>query len=176
MNKFLKYTIILSILAFVTSVMLLSIPVISNYLIDKGQNIAKNNESNYDRLYLLMGILIIVLLLLVIVRYFEGMLEAKFEYKMSIEYKTFLYDKLLYKDANTLLENHAGEIEQLFTTDINHILRYRLITSPNIIRQLSRLGLGIMLLVLFVILGIVPNLYLILCLISVVNNCSISPA
>ena len=153
MNKFLKYTIILSILAFVTSVMLLSIPVISNYLIDKGQNIAKNNESNYDRLYLLMGILIIVLLLLVIVRYFEGMLEAKFEYKMSIEYKTFLYDKLLYKDANTLLENHAGEIEQLFTTDINHILRYRLITIPNIIRQLSRLGLAIMLMVLFVILG-----------------------
>ncbi|MCR5350280.1 MAG: ABC transporter ATP-binding protein/permease [Acholeplasmatales bacterium] len=153
MNKFLRYTVILSILAFLTSTMLLCIPVISNFLIDEGQDIAEINSSDYDKLYFLIGTLITVLVVLVIIKYLEGLLVAKFEYKMSIEYKSYLYDKLLYKDANVLLKNHAGEIEQLFTTDINHLLRYRLLTIPNIIRQVSRLSLAIFLMILFVILG-----------------------
>jgi len=147
-----KYTIILSIITFVSSMLLLSIPLISNYLINEGQKISKEINKDYDKLYIFMSLLIGVLVTLVLIRIIEGILSAKFECILTRKYKTKLFDNLLYKDANIILNNHAGEIEQLFTTDINHILRYELETIPNIVRQVSRLILALGLMVLFVIL------------------------
>lgn len=138
-----KYTVILSILATLESVFLLSIPYFASNLIDSALNKLKDKIILFS---ILLGIASLVCIILKTISYLS---LSRFYLKLEKNMKGELFDKLSKKGFKDLCSYHAPEIEMLYTTDIDNIIHNKLITIPSFFKMASKLILAIMLLIYF---------------------------
>ncbi len=152
-----KYSIILSIVDFLYSCFLLTIPILSSKLVDVAIDVSKTNNYKLLIFYIIVvGIAIIADIFLYLL---EGILYFKFSVKREKEIKEKLFKQIFKNNYNDVIKYHTAYLEQLFTTDINNIIREELETIPDFVRQLTRLILAVIIVItidlwfLFIILG-----------------------
>lgn len=143
MKRNIKYSVILSIIAFFYSCFLLAVPVLTSRLVDYAVAASKTESPDLIPLYwniLWVSIAILMDILLYIIEnalYYHFCIQREKEIKKNLFYHIF---ENKYSDIATY---HTAEIEQLFTTDITNIIHYELDTIPNFVRQASRLILAV---------------------------------
>lgn len=143
MKKNKKYTILLSIIGVLQIAFTLTIPLLSKYLIEKALNNNDDKIFGFDSLYVLITMMFIFLILMIICKITYNLCYSSFLTKREKELKVFLYEKLINKDVSSLLNYHAGEIEQLFHSDINNVIKAELSVIPSIVIQLARLTISV---------------------------------
>lgn len=137
-----KYSLILSIVDFLYSCFLLSIPILSSKLVDTAIDVS-NTGNNYKELIFYIIIVGIAIIADIFLYLLEGILYFKFSIKREKEIKEKLFKQIFKNDYNDIIKYHTANIEQLFTTDINNVIREELETIPDFVRQLTRLILAV---------------------------------
>ncbi|MGM9969671.1 MAG: ABC transporter ATP-binding protein [Anaeroplasma sp.] len=138
-----KYTIILSCILILDTIFLLSIPILCSNLVNKAIESIDNSNINliYDALLLLIpGISMVFLKIL------YNYLYSAFSLKLEKKYKEILYKELLSKRLAELKKIHVGKIELLYNQDVVNIIKNKLNTIPQMIKEVSRVLLAILIL------------------------------
>ncbi|MCM1131746.1 MAG: ABC transporter ATP-binding protein/permease [Roseburia sp.] len=138
-----RYSLILSFVDFLYSCFLLAIPVLTSNLVDTA--VAASKLEHPDLMPLFWNILgVCIAIGMDIVLYMiEGFLYFRFSIKREKEIKEQLFYRIFQNEYSLISTYHTAQIEQLFTTDINNIIRKELETIPNFVRQATRLVLAI---------------------------------
>ncbi|MDE6660443.1 MAG: ABC transporter ATP-binding protein/permease [Anaeroplasmataceae bacterium] len=138
-----KYSVILSFVDFFYSCFLLAIPVLTSNLVDIA--VAASKLEHPDLMPLVWNIIgVSVAIIMDILLYMlEGVLYFRFSLKREKEIKEDLFYRIFQNEYSQVAAYHTAQIEQLFTTDINNIIRKELDTIPNFVRQATRLILAI---------------------------------
>lgn len=140
-----RYPIILSTIGLLFTVVALSIPFISKYLVDEAISIA-NNNSNYDKLILFIILISIFTISAVLIKIIEYFLYSRFYVNLEYRLKNQLFESITYKSLSDLSLFKSGDIEVLYEQDIKNVLRMNLSTIPQFIKQISRALIAIILL------------------------------
>lgn len=136
-----KYCVILSVIAVIESVLLISFPFFTSRLVDNA--IDAIDTKKYLKMYYAAGFVLGVSILLVIFRLISNALYYRFYVKQEKSMRTKLFSSLIEKKYKEISLYHQAEIDQLFTADIRHIIRKDLDTIPTFFRQVSRLILAV---------------------------------
>lgn len=138
-----KYSIILSIVDFFYSCFLLAIPVLTSRLVNTA--VAASKIEHPDLMPLLWDVVWVSIAILGVVFFYiaEGFLYFRFAVRREKEIKEDLFYNIFQKEYKQVSTYHTAEIEQLFTTDIQNIIRNELETIPDFVRQATRLLLAI---------------------------------
>lgn len=138
-----KYSIILSFIAFFYSCFLLMVPILTSNLVNHAVDASKMAKPDltlvyWDILWVLLAILMDVLLHVV-----EEALYYHFSIRREKEIKEDVFYRIFQCEYKKIATYHTAEIEQLFTTDMNNVIRKELETIPSFVRQATRLVLAI---------------------------------
>lgn len=144
MKKNNSYTIIISIIGVFQIIFTLFIPLLTKFLIERALN-GYSELFGFDSLYVYIFLIIICLILMIIFKTSYNILFSKFSLNREEGLKNNLFENILKKEISILNNYHAGEIEQLFHSDINNVIKKELVTIPSIVIQLSRLFISILL-------------------------------
>lgn len=136
----------LSISGFCFSLAVLVVPFLSKYLIDEALNINNGKVNSYDRLIMLIIFISIFTLVSIILKVIDLFLYSRFYIKLEAELKNKLYKSMSYKNVIELINFKLGDIEMLYEQDIKNILRAKLQIIPQIIKQISRALISLILL------------------------------
>lgn len=137
-----KYSLILSLVDFLYSCFLLTIPVLSSELVDAAIK-ASSSSNSYNNLFTYIVAITAAIILDIFLYLLEGILYFRFSIRREKEIKEQLFYQLFKNEYSDISKYHTASIEQLFTTDIQHIIREELETIPNFVRQLTRLILAV---------------------------------
>lgn len=138
-----KYSIILSIVDFFYSCFLLAIPVLTSRLVDIAVEASKLDQPNLMPLvWNIIGVCIAIFMDILLYM-LEGFLYFRFSIKREKELKEDLFYNIFQAEYSLVAHYHTAQIEQLFTTDIQHVIRKELETIPDFVRQATRLILAI---------------------------------
>ncbi|MDE5856155.1 MAG: hypothetical protein K2H06_03815, partial [Anaeroplasmataceae bacterium] len=138
-----KYSIILSVVGFFYSCFLLTIPVLTSRLVDCAVEASKLEHPDLmPLLWNIVGVSIAILMD-VFLYMLEGFLYFRFSLKREKEIKEDLFYRIFQKEYSEIATYHTAQIEQLFTTDINNVIRKELETIPDFVRQATRLVLAV---------------------------------
>ena len=136
-----KYCVILSIIAVIESILLISFPFFTSRLVDNA--IDAIDTSKYKEMYYAAGFVLGVSALLVLFRIISNALYYYFYVKQEKAMRSKLFSSLIEKKYKDISSYHQAEIDQLFTADIRHIIKKDLDTIPTFFRQASRLILAV---------------------------------
>lgn len=138
-----RYSIILSIIASIQSILLLIVPFFSKYLVDEAISLSKSSDKDYDKLILYISVISSVIVLSIIVRIIYNLLYNKFDLKLEFEIRNKLYQSLIHKDVSEINKFHIGEIDALFHKDIPNLIESNIIAIPSITRQMVRCAVAL---------------------------------
>ena len=138
-----KYTVILSILGVLESISLLTIPYFASKIIDYAET---HNKESLILFSILLSLSTVLCIIFKTIGYF---CLSRFSLKLESSMKKDLFDNLSNKGYKDLSNYHSAEIEMLYTTDIDNIIKNKLNTIPTGIRMLVKLILAIGLLIYF---------------------------
>lgn len=141
-----RYCAILSILSLLYSLFLLVTPILMKNLVDVALSVSDGIKAIKDLYYIIIALGAIILVDIVIF-FIQRALYFHFSVKLENEFKNDIFSKFLHKDYNGMLNYHTAELEQLFNTDIINIINTNLDTIPNFIKQLTRLILAIIIVI-----------------------------
>ena len=136
-----KYCVILSIIAVIESILLISFPFFTSKLVDNAIDAIDTNK--YKEMYYAAFFVLGVTGLLVIFRIISNALYYHFYVKEEKNMRSILFSSLIEKKYKDISSYHQAEIDQLFTADIRHIIKKDLDTIPTFFRQASRLILAV---------------------------------
>lgn len=136
-----RYRIILSIFALLESIFLLTIPYLTEELIDAASNQKK------DLLILFIVLLAIALLISIVIKVISYICYSKFQLRLEKEYKQRLFNEITVKEYQKIIEYHSSELEVLFNEDVRNIVSKEINVIPNIVKVLAKLFLAIGLLI-----------------------------
>lgn len=138
-----KYSIILSFVDFLYSCFLLAIPVLTSNLVNVAVEASKVERPDLMPLvWNIIGVCIAIVMDIVLYM-LEGFFYFLFSVKREKEIKEQLFYRIFQNEYSLVSTYHTAQIEQLFTTDINNIIRKELETIPDFVRQATRLILAI---------------------------------
>lgn len=121
----------LGILNLCSSFFLVSLAILSKFILDAAQ------QENTDRVFLFSGILLGSILLAVAFKWIENSLYARFTIAREMELKHLLLERRIYLefDHNSF---HSAVLMQHYTADIDHILAGEMDVLPTIFYQAGR--------------------------------------
>ncbi|MDE5547054.1 MAG: ABC transporter ATP-binding protein/permease [Anaeroplasmataceae bacterium] len=138
-----KYSIILSLVDFLYSCFLLAVPVLTSNLVNIAVDASKLEQPNLMPLVWNIVGVCIAIVMDILLYMLEGFLYFRFSLKREKEIKEDLFYMIFQNEYTQVTSYHTAQIEQLFTTDINHVIRKELETIPDFVRQATRLILAI---------------------------------
>lgn len=136
-----RYRIILSIFALLESIFLLTIPYLTEELIDAASN------QNKDSLILFILLLVASLIISIVIKVFSYVFYSKFQLKLEKELKQKLFGEITVKEYQKIIEYHSSQLEVLFNEDVKNIVSKEISVIPNIVKVLSKLVLAVALLI-----------------------------
>lgn len=138
-----KYSVILSLVDFFYSCFLLAIPILTSNLVDIAVEASKVSQPDLMPLVWNIVGVSIAILMDIFLYMLEGILYFQFSIKREKELKENLFYRIFQNEYSQVAKYHTAQIEQLFTTDIQNIIRKELETIPDFVRQSTRLILAI---------------------------------
>ncbi|MDE7161864.1 MAG: ABC transporter ATP-binding protein/permease [Anaeroplasmataceae bacterium] len=141
LNK--KYSAILSVIAFFYSCFLLAVPILTSRLVDFAVEASKTTNPDLKPLFWNILWVSIAIFMDIILYLIENACYYHFSIKREKEIKEALFYRIFESKYAEVATYHTAEIEQLFTADIQNLIRYELDTIPNFIRQAARLIIAI---------------------------------
>lgn len=141
-----RYSVILSTIGLIFTIVTLSIPFLTKYLIDEAINLSKLDVKDYTNLIFYIVLISSLTIAAVIIKIIDNFLFSHFDINLEYKLKNNLYKAISNKSLNSLYQYKLGDIEVLYEQDIKNILRCNLRTIPQFFKQISRLIISIVLL------------------------------
>lgn len=149
MNIKKKYTIILSILLSIYSIVATSIPFLTSLLVDEAIALYDKKENTWDTLIIVMIAFGAVVLFEILITLLNNYFKYRFSLTLEKELKKDFYTNIISKEIEDLNKYNGAELEQLFNVDIGNVIAKYLDIIPGIVKDISRVLLSIALVIYF---------------------------